>query len=77
MPGGKGNKSGGQREFVPYLSRAAAAIGIDALFMEIHEDPDKALSDGPNMVPLANVENILRQILNVRNSLEANIPVLA
>ena len=77
MPGGQGNKSGGQREFVPYLARAAAAIGIDALFMEIHEDPDNALSDGPNMIHLANLENVLRPILNVRQSLEANVPVLA
>ena len=68
MPGGQGNKSGGQREFVPYLARAAAAIGIDALFMEIHEDPDNALSDGPNMIPLARLESVLNQIINVRNS---------
>jgi 2-dehydro-3-deoxyphosphooctonate aldolase (KDO 8-P synthase) len=71
MPGGQGNKSGGQREFVPYLARAAAAIGMDALFMEIHEDPDQAFSDGPNMIYLANLENVLRSIVNVRNSLEA------
>lgn len=70
MPGGQGNKSGGQREFVPYLAKAAAAVGIDALFMEIHENPDEALSDGPNMIPLANLENVLKQILSVRNSLE-------
>lgn len=68
MPGGQGNKSGGQREFVPYLARAAAAIGIDALFMEIHEDPDRALSDGPNMIPLAQLENILREILTIHNT---------
>ena len=79
MPGGQGNKSGGQREFVPYLARAAAAIGIDALFMEIHEDPDRALSDGPNMIHLANLENVLRSIVNVRNSLQTvtSAPVLA
>jgi len=71
MPGGKGNKTGGQREFVPYLARAAVAVGIDALFMEIHEDPDSAPSDGPNMVPLANLENMLKQILAVRHSLFA------
>lgn len=76
MPGGQGNKSGGQREFVPYLAKAAAAVGIDALFMEIHENPDRALSDGPNMIPLANLENILREILSVRNSLEVATPVL-
>ena len=77
MPGGQGNKSGGQREFVPYLARAAAAIGIDALFMEIHEDPDNALSDGPNMIHLAHLENVLRPILSVRHSLDdVRIPVL-
>jgi 2-dehydro-3-deoxyphosphooctonate aldolase (KDO 8-P synthase) len=70
MPGGQGNKSGGQRHFVPYLARAAAAIGIDALFMEIHENPDQALSDGPNMIPLAQLESVLKQILSVRSALE-------
>ncbi len=81
MPGGKGDKTGGQREFVPYLAKAAAAVGIDALFMEVHENPDIAPSDGPNMVPLANLENILRQIVSIHNmtvhnnSLEATIPV--
>ena len=78
MPGGKGNKSGGQREFVPYLAKAAAAIGIDALFMEIHEDPDRALSDGPNMIPLAQLEDVLEAILNVRHSSSSvSTPVLA
>ncbi|MBD3882066.1 3-deoxy-8-phosphooctulonate synthase [Phormidium tenue FACHB-886] len=75
MPGGQGDKSGGQRQFVPYLARAAAAIGIDALFMEIHEDPDNAPSDGPNMIPLAQLETVLKQILSVRNSLEASVPM--
>jgi 2-dehydro-3-deoxyphosphooctonate aldolase (KDO 8-P synthase) len=71
MPGGKGDRTGGQREFVPYLARAAAAIGIDALFMEVHQDPDSAPSDGPNMVRLDNLETILKQIINVRNSVES------
>ncbi|MGB6301524.1 MAG: 3-deoxy-8-phosphooctulonate synthase, partial [Rivularia sp. (in: cyanobacteria)] len=70
MPGGQGNKSGGQREFVPYLARAAAAVGIDALFMEVHENPDMAPSDGPNMVPLAQLETVLKGIVSVRNALE-------
>lgn len=70
MPGGQGNKSGGQRQFVPYLAKAAAAVGIDALFMEVHENPEIALSDGPNMVPLEQLEVVLKQILSVRNSLE-------
>jgi 2-dehydro-3-deoxyphosphooctonate aldolase (KDO 8-P synthase) len=71
MPGGQGDKSGGQREFVPYLSRAAAAVGIDALFMEIHENPDQALSDGPNMVPLAQLEAVLQPVLEIHKSLAA------
>lgn len=71
MPGGKGNTSGGQREFVPYLARAAAAIGIDALFMEVHENPDQALSDGPNMVPLEHLEAVLTQIVRVREALNS------
>ncbi len=81
MPGGKGDKTGGQREFVPYLAKAAAAVGIDALFMEVHENPDIAPSDGPNMIPLANLENILRQVASIHqmsiydNSLETTIPV--
>jgi len=76
MPGGQGTKSGGQREFVPYLARAAAAIGIDALFMEIHEDPDRALSDGPNMIPLAQLETVLQQILQVHKTSQST-PSLA
>ena len=71
MPGGQGNKSGGQREFVPYLARAAAAIGIDALFMEVHENPDMAPSDGPNMIPLAQLETVLKGIVRVRAALES------
>jgi 2-dehydro-3-deoxyphosphooctonate aldolase (KDO 8-P synthase) len=72
MPGGQGNKSGGQRYFVPYLAKAAAAVGIDALFMEIHENPDEALSDGPNMIPLAQLESILQEILTVHNTCQAS-----
>jgi 2-dehydro-3-deoxyphosphooctonate aldolase (KDO 8-P synthase) len=76
MPGGKGDKTGGQREFVPYLAKAAAAVGIDALFMEVHENPDIAPSDGPNMIPLANLEQLLRQVLSIHNhSLESAVPV--
>lgn len=70
MPGGQGDRSGGQRHFVPYLAKAAAAIGIDGLFMEVHEDPDNAPSDGPNMIPLAELETVLQQILRVRAALE-------
>ena len=53
LPGGQGTSSGGQREFVPVLARAAVAVGVAGLFMETHPDPAKALSDGPNAVPLA------------------------
>lgn len=62
MPGALGTSSGGQREFVPVLARAAVAVGVDALFMEIHEDPETALSDGPNMVPVAKLEALLREL---------------
>jgi 2-dehydro-3-deoxyphosphooctonate aldolase (KDO 8-P synthase) len=68
MPGAKGTSSGGQRQFVPYLARAAVAVGIDALFMEIHEDPDSALSDGPNMLRLADLERVLQDLVNIRSS---------
>jgi len=74
LPGGQGNKSGGQRQFIPYLARAAAAVGIDALFMEIHANPDIAPSDGPNMIPLVNLEHILKQILCIRAALEVAYP---
>jgi len=65
LPGGGGDRSAGQREFVPILSRAAAAVGIDALFMEVHDDPTEALSDGPNMVPVAELEEVLAQALAI------------
>ena len=63
QPGGLGGASGGQREFVPVLARAALAIGVAGLFMETHEDPDNAPSDGPNMVPLDEMEALLEQLL--------------
>jgi len=62
QPGGLGGKSGGQRAFAPYLARAAAAVGVDGFFVETHPDPSKALSDGPNMVPLKEMEGLLRMI---------------
>jgi 2-dehydro-3-deoxyphosphooctonate aldolase (KDO 8-P synthase) len=62
MPGGQGTSSGGDRRFVLPLARAAAAVGIDALFLETHPDPDKALSDGPNMIALADLEALLQQV---------------
>ncbi|MBM5814333.1 MAG: 3-deoxy-8-phosphooctulonate synthase [Cyanobacteria bacterium M_DeepCast_100m_m1_067] len=66
QPGGQGTTSGGQREFVAPLARAAVAVGVDGLFLEVHPNPDKALSDGPNMVPLHRLEALLRQLLAIR-----------
>ncbi|MBU6416629.1 MAG: 3-deoxy-8-phosphooctulonate synthase [Xanthomonadaceae bacterium] len=62
LPGGQGNKSGGQREFVPVLARAAVAVGVAGVFMETHPDPDKALSDGPNAWPLGKMEALLETL---------------
>jgi 2-dehydro-3-deoxyphosphooctonate aldolase (KDO 8-P synthase) len=65
LPGGKGSASGGQREFVPVLARAAVAAGISGLFMETHPDPEKALSDGPNAWPLPRMEPLLRTLVEL------------
>jgi len=65
QPGGMGDKSGGQREFVEYLARAAIAVGVAAVFMETHPDPDNAPSDGPNMVPLSKMPNLLEQLVKI------------
>jgi len=65
QPGGQGDKSGGQREFVEHLSRAAIAVGVAGVFMETHQDPDNAPSDGPNMIPLSNLENLLKQLIEI------------
>jgi len=65
LPGGAGGKSGGQREFVPVLSRAAVAVGISGIFMETHPDPDKALSDGPNAWPLGKMQALLETLLEL------------
>jgi 2-dehydro-3-deoxyphosphooctonate aldolase (KDO 8-P synthase) len=63
LPGGLGNQSGGQREYVPALARAAVAVGIAGLFMEVHPDPDQAMSDGPNAWPLSLLDELLRGLL--------------
>jgi 2-dehydro-3-deoxyphosphooctonate aldolase (KDO 8-P synthase) len=63
MPGGQGASSGGKRQFVLPLSRAAVSVGIDALFMEVHPDPDNAKSDGPNMVALSNLRGLLEELI--------------
>ena len=65
QPGGMGNKSGGQREFVEHLARAAIAVGVAAVFMETHPDPDNAPSDGPNMVPLSKMPDLLNQLVKI------------
>ena len=62
LPGGKGNKSGGQKELIPDLVRGAVAVGCDAIFMEVHPNPDKAKSDGPNMLKLSQLPELLKQI---------------
>ena len=65
QPGGKGNKSGGQREFIEYLSRAAVAVGVSTIFLETHDDPDNAPSDGPNMLPLNKIESLLESLIKI------------
>ena len=65
LPGGLGHASGGERKYVPALARAAVAVGIDALFMEVHEDPDRALSDGPNSLHLNDFEKLIRAVKRI------------
>jgi 2-dehydro-3-deoxyphosphooctonate aldolase (KDO 8-P synthase) len=68
LPGGAGKVSGGQREFVPVLARAAVAAGVDGIFMEAHEDPDRALCDGPNSLPLERMRPLLKQLKAIQNA---------
>jgi 2-dehydro-3-deoxyphosphooctonate aldolase (KDO 8-P synthase) len=63
QPGGKGASSGGEREFVPVLARAAVAVGVAGVFIETHQDPDQAPSDGPNMIPLKQLDLLLRRLV--------------
>jgi len=72
QPGGQGEASGGQREFVEHLSRAAVAVGVAGVFMETHQDPDNAPSDGPNMIPLSNLENLLKQLIEIDKVIKNN-----
>lgn len=74
QPGGQGTSSGGQREFAGTLARAAVAVGVDGLFMEVHPDPDKGRSDGPNMIPLHRVEKLLAQLVKIRQTVLADGP---
>ena len=75
LPGGRGSASGGQREFIPVLARAATAVGIAGLFMETHPDPDSALSDGPNAMPLARLGTLLETLVGIDRGVKAS-PVL-
>ena len=68
LPGAGGDKSSGQREFAPVLARAAVAADADGVFIETHPDPDRALSDGPNMVPLSEMPALLKTLLKVRDA---------
>jgi len=71
LPGGANGKSGGQREFVPVLARAAVAVGIAGLFAETHPDPDKALSDGPNAWPLSKMRALLEQLIVIDRAVKS------
>jgi len=74
LPGGEGTRSGGQRELVPDVTRAAVAVGVDALFMEVHPDPDRAPSDGPNMIRTDDLPALLDQILSIDRALRKCLP---
>ncbi len=73
LPGGKGSSSGGDREFVSYLSRAAIATGVDGIFIETHQDPDKALSDGSNMLNIRHLSNLLEQLIRIREAIKTDV----
>lgn len=68
-PGGKGNATGGNREYVEYLAKAAVAVGIDVLFVEVHPDPENAKSDGPNMIKLTDLRGILERLIKIQNAI--------
>ena len=76
LPGGQGTASGGQREFVPVLARAAVAVGISGLFMETHPDPSKAMSDGPNAVPLHRMKELLESLVAIDSVVKSSGPFL-
>jgi 2-dehydro-3-deoxyphosphooctonate aldolase (KDO 8-P synthase) len=71
LPGGEGTRSGGQREFAPVLARAAVAAGADGVFLEVHPDPDKALCDGPNSLPLDQLRRLFLQLIAIRQAIES------
>ena len=68
MPGGLGDKSGGEAKFIPYLSMAAVACGADAVFLEVHEEPARALSDGPNMVKLGELDGLIMKLKKIEKA---------
>lgn len=70
QPGGKGDATGGQREYVPTLSRAAVAAGVDGIFLEVHDRPDQACSDGPNMIPLHELEKLLKDLKSIHETVQ-------
>ena len=70
LPGGQGESSGGQPQYIPHLARAGVAAGVDGLFMEVHDNPAKALSDGPNALDLALLKPLLQQLMRLRAALE-------
>jgi 2-dehydro-3-deoxyphosphooctonate aldolase (KDO 8-P synthase) len=74
QPGGQGTTSGGEREFVPVLARAAVAVGVAGVFIETHQDPDAAPSDGPNMMPLKQMEGLLRSLMEFDKLAKGNAP---
>ena len=76
QPGGQGTASGGERRFVPVLARAAVAVGVAAVFIETHQDPDRAPSDGPNMLPLSTLEALLRELLDLDKLAKARTGIL-
>ena len=76
QPGGRGGSSGGQREFAPVMARAAVSLGIAAVFIETHEDPDRAPSDGPNMIPLAEMPLLLATLMQFDQLAKAHPIVL-
>src|SRR4030095_3413616 len=72
QPGGQGTSSGGEREFVPVLSRAAVAVGVAGVFIETHQDPDRAPSDGPNMIPLTQLDPLLARLIEFARRAKAH-----
>ena len=68
LPGGQGQSSGGQPQYIPHLARAGVAAGVDGLFMEVHDNPAKALSDGPNALDLALLKPLLQQLMRLRSA---------